>query len=226
MESGEAQNAVTDDSQVLEHIRRHWLSNLIHDFSNPLFAARGYLRLVLEERDGPLLESQRRYLTSALENVEKLTRLTQGLDEFREMSGLKFAVVSFRSLLDETVASIQPALSAKNVAVTEHSTGGSLSTIGDPKKLAEALHGFLIAAVEFTGVGGSLQIQAREENEKITLEFAASPDGGGAASDSALLLSAACRMWRLHGGTCSLGPTSDGSYLAVYELPVVRLLEC
>ena len=58
-----------DGYQVLDRIRSHWLSTLAHDLSGPLFAVRGYTRLALEEKDSPLTESRRRYLTAVLENT-------------------------------------------------------------------------------------------------------------------------------------------------------------
>src|SRR5258707_277046 len=41
--------------QILDRLRSHWLSTLAHDLSNPLFVARGYTRLALEENEKIML---------------------------------------------------------------------------------------------------------------------------------------------------------------------------
>lgn len=226
MKSGEAQKPAKHDPEIRDRIRKQWFSNVVHDFSNPLFAARGYLRLVLEERDGPLIDSQRRYVTAALENVAKLVALTRELDDFQEMDRLELGIVSFRSLLPATVKAVRANLIAQDVVLTERMSDGSLSTIGDAKKLEAAVCGFLFAAVEFTGPSGSVHTEAREENGKIFLEFSTIRKPGTAPPEVVPDTSVACRMWRLHGGSCSFGTGSDGGYLVSCELPILRLPEC
>src|SRR5882672_10101870 len=88
-----------DPYQVLDRIRSHWLSTLAHDMSGPLFAARGYTRLALEEKDGPLTASRRKYLNAVLENIDRLVALAQELNDFPAKEGLEFGAVSFRTLL-------------------------------------------------------------------------------------------------------------------------------
>jgi hypothetical protein len=111
--------------------------------------------------------------------------------------------------------------------VIEELDNGLLTTIGDASKLALAMQAFLAAAFEFTGPGGTVQIQAREENEKIMVEFSATPRPG-APLDASPDLSLACKILRLHGGSAFLsatGKTLSEGYLVTCELPVIRLKE-
>jgi hypothetical protein len=50
-------------------------ANLVHDIRTPMVAVRGYTRMLLEEREGPLNPTQREYLTIVLENAQKVIRL-------------------------------------------------------------------------------------------------------------------------------------------------------
>src|SRR5260370_21462798 len=70
-----------DGYQILDRLRSHWLRTLAHDLSSPLFVARGYTRLALEEKGSPLTPSQRRYLTVVLENIDRLVTLAQELND-------------------------------------------------------------------------------------------------------------------------------------------------
>jgi signal transduction histidine kinase len=215
-----------NDYQILDRLRSHWLSILAHDLSNPLFVARGYTRLALEEKNSQLSPSQRKYLTSALENIDRLIAFAQELNDFPATDGFEFDTVSFRTLLQQATAEIRSDLADKSMLLTEHFSDGPLATIGDREKLAVAVRGFLHLAVELTGHGGTLKVQAHEENEKIFLRFSATrgPEAGREASPPDV--SKACKLWRLHGGATSVSLAPDSEYLVACELPVIRLFEC
>ena len=215
-----------EDSETLEKIRSYWLSNLIHDLSGPSFAARGYIRLVLDEPNTDLTEIQRRYLTVALENINKLVVLSKELNKFPARDSLQFDTFSFRALLQQVVADAGPNLLEKNIQLSEDISAGSHSTIGDREKLALAMRDFLAAAVEFTGCGGSINVKSREEDDKVAVRISAT--GGPPVSvDSPVPdLGVAYDILRLHGGNASSERASDGRYIITGELPILRLFEC
>jgi signal transduction histidine kinase len=212
--------------QILDRLRSHWLSTLAHDLSNPLFVARGYTRLALEEKDSQLTPSQRKYLTAALENIERLVTFAQELNDFPATDGFELDTVSFRTLLQQAADEIRSDLAAKSMLLTEHFSEGPLTTIGDREKLAVAVRGFLHLAVELTGRGGTVKIQAHEENEKIMLRFSATRGPEVSREGSPPDVSMPCKLWRLHGGATSVGLAPDSEYLVACELPVIRLFEC
>jgi signal transduction histidine kinase len=225
MRPGEAQKTGIDGSEVFDRMRSHWLSNVIHDLSGALFAARGYLRMVLEESPGVLAEPQRRYLTTSLENVERIIILTQELNDFPGKDWFEFDTIAIPDLLRQSVADVRAGF--PGVQVLEELEGGVLTTIGDAGKLGLAMKTLLARAFEFTGSAGTVQITAREEDEKIIVKFSASslgaPDGKPSPD-----VSLACKILRFHGGSAYLPPaakTLSEGYLVTCELPVIRLTE-
>jgi signal transduction histidine kinase len=228
MRPGEAQKTGIDGSEVFDQLRSQWLSNVVHDLSGALFAARGYLRMVLEEPNGALPEPQRRYLTASLENVGRLVTLTQELNDFPAKDWFEFDTIALHNLLKQAVAEVRAAALGSNVQVIEDFDNEPLSMIGDAGKLAFAVKAFLDAAFEFTGPGGTVRLGAHQANEKITVQFSATPRPG--TLDTPLAdLSVACKILRLHGGSVFVstsGKTLSESYLVTCELPVIRLSEC
>ena len=214
-----------DGYQVLDRIRSHWLSTLAHDLSGPLFAVRGYTRLALEEKDSPLTESRRKYLTAVLENIDRLVAFAQELNDAPARDAFKFDTISFRTLLQEAAAGIRFELAEKGILLTEQVADGPLATIGDREKLTAAVRGFLLLAVDITGQGGTIRMQAHEENEKIILRFS-STRGSEVSRQSPRDVSMPCKLWRLHGGAASVSLAPDSEYLVVCELPLIRLVEC
>jgi len=49
-------------------------ANLAHDLRTPFVSIRGYTRMLLEERVGPINSTQREYLTIVAENTDKAIR--------------------------------------------------------------------------------------------------------------------------------------------------------
>jgi signal transduction histidine kinase len=216
-----------DDSTVLERVRAHRLSNVVHDISGALFAARGYLRMALEVGGGVLPDSQRRFLAATQENITKLVTLTQELNDFLRVDELVFDGVGFRELLRGSVGAARASLPESKVRVVEDIGCDSLSTVGDRAKLALAMRIFLSRAFDFTGPDGVVSVRAWEENEKIMLEISAARGamipGVSVTGD----LSLACKILRLHGGSVSVQDAANPlGYLVSCELPVIRRSEC
>ncbi len=213
-------------ARALQRIRERWLSNIRHDFSNPLFAARGYIRLALEHQVSLATDSQERYLTAALENLNKLVSLTEELGTFREIDELECESVNLDELIRSTISELSTRLEAKQATLVEEISGAPLSTVGDQRKLSEAVRELLSVAVEFTESGGRLSVRASEENGNIVLETDGTGSPGESRNDAAGRLSNVCRIWRLHAGMCTFGADATGTYRILCELPIVRPQEC
>jgi signal transduction histidine kinase len=207
-------------SDVLERIQECWLSNVVHDFSNPLFTARGYVRLLLEEREGPLTESHRRYLIVVLENISKLVALAQELNDFPAKQGFALEAFSFRDMLQQAVAKAASVLAERNLRLAHNLPNEKLATIGGREKLGQALHSFFSAAVQFSDPGGLVEVSAREDDQRIIVQLSSTGDPATAGSQPDL--SRPCRLWRLHGGSTSINRSKEGRYSLVCELPVIR----
>ena len=229
MRRAEAQKTGIDASEVFDRMRSRWLANVIHDLSGALFAARGYLRMVLEEPNGVLPEPQRRYLTSSFENVGRIVTLTQELNDFPAKDWFEFDTIAFHSLLHQAIVEVRSTSLENSVQVIEEVDTGLLPTVGDLGKLTLAVKAFLAAAFEFTGPRGTVRVWAHEENEKIMVQFLATPRPGDLPDKPSVDLSMACKILRLHGGSAFVGASAEppvGGYLITCELPVIRLREC
>ncbi len=208
-----------DHAKAFDQIRERWLSNLAHEISSPLFAARGYLRLALEEREGPLTESSKRYLDAALENIDKLVALSREFNESPSQAELQLTCFGFRDLLEEVLEAVRLIQPKENVRVTQELGSETITTVGDRQKLGEALQKFLLAAVQFTSPGGQVEVSTGEQDEKITFRLTATR--ASTTPGDRLDLSAPSRLWRLHGGNLS-AHWSGERWSLLCELPLLR----
>ena len=63
----------------LDQTKSEAIASLAHDLRTPFVSIRGYTRMILEERVGPINSTQREYLTIVAENTDKAIRLLNEL---------------------------------------------------------------------------------------------------------------------------------------------------
>jgi signal transduction histidine kinase len=213
-------DSAIDSAEALRQIQSHWLSNVVHELASPLQVARGYTRLVLEDRDNPLTGDQRRYLSAVLEGLAKLIQLGRELNDFPSEGTLDLEQLDLRTLLDAALADGR--LKHASFQILEPEGQGPLQVIGDRGKLVKAVHEFFTAAVEFTGPENIVEVVVREETEKITVQFSSAGQRNIQPLKPAPDVSQACQTWRLHGGRAWVTAEADEGFLISCELPVVR----
>jgi signal transduction histidine kinase len=215
----ERSQGAASHSSALRRIQSQWLSNLVHDLGSPLFAARGYARMVLEDRDGALTGTQRQYLTGVAENINRAVTLVRELNDFPGPEDLSLEQVSLATLLQKAVADASPLAGEKNIRFVVQ-IGKGLFLVGDSAKLASAMQAFLLAAVEFTGLYGIVDVDAIQEDERIVVRISAT--AGDAETPE---LGRACKVLRLHGGTASIRANPAEGFFLQLELPHVSEAE-
>jgi signal transduction histidine kinase len=209
-------------SEALEIIRQHWLSNLGHSLSGPLFAARGYLRMILAPPQDKSSPNTVRHLNLALENIEHLVVLLQQLADFPTDSKLELAPFRLGAALREALAEVVPQLEGRNITLEQSLPNMTMITAGDADKLRQALRGFISAAAQRVGSPGLIKVAAAESDGRIGVQLTACPvDGIG---DPVPDILGPASLWQLHGGTVRAGQT-EGCYCIMCELPVIRSLE-
>lgn len=209
-------------SEIIDLIREHWLSNVAHNLSNPIFAARGYIRMVLRAADSELSEGDRHYLTLALDNIDKLFSQVRALEAFPAIRDFEFTSFCVRDLLREILEQMAPSLADKNTRLNQFFPAGSANTIGDRTKVRLALEEFLAAAARFAIPDGALDVSVRQTNGLIAVVLNA--DSASRPPEAAPDIAGAAGLWQLHGGyvrTCR----TDKGYSLTCELPVIHFSE-
>lgn len=207
--------------EALRKIRIHWFSHILHDFRGPLFAARGYTKLLLEQRGGEVTVTQRKYLDTILENIEKIAGSVSHLQEFPSDQDLDLELFDFAELLHETIADFRAG--TETLHLTEHIVPGPAPTAGDRAKLSFAVHKLLGAMVEFSRSGGKIDLHARREDDEFLLRMTAFASGSSAESGPEFLpsLERPCEILRLHGGGASADCAHHGVCNVTVRLPLI-----
>jgi signal transduction histidine kinase/CheY-like chemotaxis protein len=160
-----------------------FLAVLSHELRTPLNAILGYARLLRGnmlpgdqvERAMETIERNARWLTQIIEDVLDVSRIVSG--KIR----LNVQTVELPAVVDNAVATVQPAAEAKGVrlqALVDPRVG---PVAGDPDRLQQVVWNLLSNAVKFTPKGGRVEVRLARVDSHI--ETVVSDTGAGISAD-------------------------------------------
>ena len=171
------------DAQAANRMKDEFLAVLSHELRTPLNAIVGYSRLLRGEH--PVRREGLRGLETLERNATWLTQIVEDvLDVSRIVSGkirLDVQPVELPLIVDNAVATIQPAADAKGVrvqAVVDPRVG---PVSGDPGRLQQVVWNLVSNAVKFTPKNGRVQVRLERVNSHV--EIIVSDTGMGIRPD-------------------------------------------
>jgi PAS domain S-box-containing protein len=167
------------DAQAANRIKDEFLAVLSHELRTPLNAIVGYARLLRGNILSPdkaargleTLERNATWLTQIVEDVLDISRIVAG--KIR----LDVQPVDLPLIIDNAVATIQPAADAKGVRVQAIVDPRVGPVSGDPNRLQQVVWNLVSNAVKFTPKQGRVQVRLERVNSHV--EIAVSDTGIG-----------------------------------------------
>ncbi len=150
-------------------LKDEFLATLSHELRTPLHAIVGYVRLM---QLGVLdTDKQRDAVDTLARNAASLSRIVDDvLDVSRIVAGkirLDVQRVDVPLLIDEVVATVQPAADAKGIHLVTHVDREVGLVSGDPDRLRQVLWNLCSNAVKFTEMGGRVEIRVEQSDRNI-----------------------------------------------------------
>jgi signal transduction histidine kinase len=180
------------------------LSLASHELRSPLSAVAGYIRMLLQERAGPISDGQRRLLQEAEKSCRRLSSLLAELSDVARLEAgaapFNASTVELSGVLEDAVRAI-PAAPDRDLTISLPD-GPVGSVHGDAARLASAFAAIFHALLRELVSGPGLAVRARPaapggtSNIHITIADPASVDDLAALDSSRL---ASFDEWR--GGT-------------------------
>ena len=159
------------EAQEANRLKDEFLAVLSHELRTPLNAIVGYSRLMQggmlpAEQVGraiETLERNARWLTQIVEDVLDVSRIVSG--KIR----LDVQAVDLAGIVDNAVATVQPAADAKGVRLQSLIDPRIGPVSGDPDRLQQVVWNLLSNSVKFTPKGGRVQVRLERVNSHIEI---------------------------------------------------------
>lgn len=175
--TGEASGAVVvlhdiTDLRRLERVRRDFVANVSHELKTPLTAIQGFAETLLggaiEDR-----ENRQRFLEIMLDHARRLARLTDDLLELSQIEAdrmeLEIRPLPVAPFIENCVETTRPRAVEKQLALSVDCPPGLPEIAGDRRRLSEVLQNLLDNAVQYTGLGGRIEVSARTEGCDVVI---------------------------------------------------------
>ena len=171
------------EARDANRLKDEFLAVLSHELRTPLNAIVGYSRLMRGQLLAPeqvaraieTLERNARWLTQIVEDVLDVSRIVSG--KIR----LDVQAVEIAGVVDNAVATVQPAADAKGVRLQSVIDPRIGPVVGDPDRLQQVVWNLLSNAVKFTPKGGRVQLRLERVNSHV--EIVVSDSGIGISKE-------------------------------------------
>jgi len=229
-------NRMLERLDVAFRNQRRLTADVSHELRSPLTALRGEIEVALRaERSA---RDYQRVLRSALEEIERLTKMSDDLLLItRAEAGLlrvRRAPTDLSAIVEDTLDVLQPLIDERGLSVERSLAGDAGHALVDPDLLARLMQQLLDNAVKFTPTGGHIRVATdplksdgggvrlvvEDSGPGITPEdlphlfepFFRADQARSRGTGTGLGLALAAAIVRLHGGTIQASKASgDGT---------------
>jgi len=158
----ELQDAPAESLRQPGTARADDVAMVCHDLRTPLASIKEALALLAETAAGQLDERQRRYLTVAREEVDRLNRMVGNLVEVSRMDARRVVPLSnaidLPELLSTAIESLSPLLSKRNLVVERSIPSRLPPVIGDRDLLLRVFANILDNAIKASPPSGTIRV--------------------------------------------------------------------
>ena len=214
------------EAEPLDETRSGLIANLAHDLRTPFVSIRGYTKMMLEERAGPINSTQREYLTIVAENTNRVIQLLNDLLQLATKQPLRLEPFDVCSLWGEVLGLVRPSALGKSIRIMERIPAEPLVILGNRQKLMEVFAELLSNAVKFTDQGGEIIVEVSNNNPgdttvKISGTGQSEASTPGSHDNLGTGLSAIHDVIQSHGGRISVSNKTGEGVAFLITLPAL-----
>jgi two-component system, OmpR family, sensor histidine kinase BaeS len=159
----EAFNEMTATLQRVEQLRRSLVEDVAHELRTPLTSLRGFTEALA---DG-VVEPTPEMLRNVHEEIERLTRLVEGLDRLVRADSQPprraLEAVDPSALVSRALDLAAPELSSRGIQVRIEQEGEPMRLLADLDEIGQVVTNLIQNAARYTEEGGSITVRLRHE---------------------------------------------------------------
>jgi signal transduction histidine kinase len=209
-----------ENPQMMARLVSGLLRTISHDIRTPITTVRGFLKMMLDGRVGPISDPQLECLKMAFQGVDQLIKIgTSVSDASGRIEQIHAEILDVPILWQAVLEASRPRLLAKSVTIEENIEGDRKLICGDRQYLTSLFKRLLDCVISAVEVRGRLRVDLRCRNE-IALMFTFPGVPGcltppGADEE----LASAREIAFLHGGQIAVRSGKDSNSILMLTLP-------
>ncbi|MCG3205139.1 MAG: Adaptive-response sensory-kinase SasA [Elusimicrobia bacterium] len=153
----------------LTRLQNEFMANVTHDLRAPVHALKLSVNAILEESAGPVTQDQKKMLSMAVRNVDRLSRLIDDLLDFSKMESGKMdirpQVVELEPLLKEATVSMETWSKGRGIHVEYQQIEEIPPAFVDSDRILQVVNNLISNAIKFTPSGGKVMVRAKRYEE-------------------------------------------------------------
>jgi len=162
-----------DKLKEYNQLKDEFVSTASHELRTPLSIIMGAIRLVLDEIPGQIVEEQRDVLATAMESVQRLSRIVNSLLTISKIESgklnLQKTVVNICELIKDTVSNYESLAQENGIHIDCEIPSKSVDICLDPDKTKEVLINLISNSLKFTPEGGWVKIICTEQDKEVLI---------------------------------------------------------
>jgi two-component system, OmpR family, phosphate regulon sensor histidine kinase PhoR len=186
----EGEQHLVAELKSLDAAKTSFLASASHDLRSPLTSIVGYVEILADSGEGPLLSTQARMLDAVDRNARRLMTLIENMLTTAkiEMGGFttRRSPVDLAGLVTAAADVVRPAAAAGGLDLEVNSPPSGLIVDGDADQLDRVLVNLLSNAVKYTPKGGQVCTALAREGDAAVLTVTDTGIGIPAADQAAL----------------------------------------
>jgi len=152
-------NAMVDNLNRQETLRKQFTADIAHELRTPLSSIKSYIEAFQDN----VLPANQENLSSIHEEIDRLVDLSSDLKDLTvaEMGALKLSLepVDLKHLLDKVIHSLQPLIQEKELALSWNVPQKPVTTSGDRRLLTRLFYNLVHNAYRYSNVGGQITVE-------------------------------------------------------------------
>jgi len=166
---------------LLDRLKSDMVSTVSHELKTPLTSVQMAIHLLLEEMIGPLNPKQIELLLAARQDADRiLTMINDLLDLTRIEQGrvkLDFQPQPVSALIESTLDRVQSRADDAGISIKVQLASDLREVLVDYDRIEHVFDNLIVNAIQHTGRGGTIRIEAASQGDKV--RFAVQDSGEG-----------------------------------------------
>ncbi|GBE05845.1 sensor histidine kinase YycG [bacterium BMS3Abin10] len=155
----------------LNQMKSEFVSVVSHDLRTPLTSIKNAIQLMITGKTGALNDTQKRFMSMAERNIDRLARLINDLLDLSRLEAgkieLRFSGVDIKHLMQYAVETFKPRASERSVQLGTDLPEDLPAVRADSDRIEQVLFNLMDNALKFTPEKGQITVSAENMGDKV-----------------------------------------------------------